>query len=78
VNNESKIEMLEMIRNSIYKNIEANNKREKISIKYEWLAREFNCFLVEYLDDMMFLENENEPDADEIAKIKSLKIIEYV
>jgi len=77
VNNDNKIELLESMRNSISQNLAANIKKEKITIKYEWLAREFNSFLEDYTSDMIFLEKDIIPDMDEITKIKSLKFREY-
>ena len=77
VNNEDRIELLELMRKSINQNIKENLNKEKITIKYEWLAREFNQFIDEYISEMIFLESDSVPDEDEITKMKSLKITEY-
>ncbi len=77
VNNENIIELLETMHSSILQNLALNQTKEKIAIKYEWLARELNQFIDDYLNEMMFLEKDFVPDNEEIEKIKSLKITEY-
>lgn len=75
--NENKIELLKSIRQSISMNIISNNKNEKITIKYEWLAREFNFFVEEYISQLMFLEKNFLTSEEEVETIKSLKFTEY-
>lgn len=77
LNNENKIELLESIRQSIVNNLRANRQKEKIFIKYDWLAKEFNAFLSDYTKELMFLETDFIPSQEEIQKIESLKITEY-
>lgn len=75
--NENKIELLKSIRLSISLNITSNNKNEKNTIKYEWLAKEFNFFLEEYISQLMFLETNFVTSEEEVKTIKSLKFTEY-
>jgi|688.fasta_scaffold76519_4 hypothetical protein len=75
--NENKIELLKSIRQSISMNIIINNKNEKNTIKYEWLAREFNFFLEEYITQLIFLETNFVTSEEEVETIKSLKFTEY-
>lgn len=77
INNENKIELLQLMRNSINENLQENRAKEKISIKFEWLAKEFNEFLDDYLRELMFLETDFIPTGDEIDIIKALKITVY-
>jgi hypothetical protein len=58
-------------------NIIINNKNEKNTIKYEWLAREFNFFLEEYITQLIFLETNFVTSEEEVETIKSLKFTEY-
>ena len=75
--NENKIELLQSIRQSISINITSNTNNEKNTIKYEWLAREFNYFLDEYISQLMFLETNFITSEEEVETIKSLKFTEY-
>lgn len=73
VHNENKIQLLESIRLSINNNIIQNAQKEKIAVKYEWLAIEYNSFLNDYLNELIFLEEFTTSD-EEIEKLKTLKI----
>ena len=73
-NNENIIELLETLGNSITQNLRANSLKEKVTIKYEWLAKEFNFFIDQYINELVFLESNFIPEEDEIQKIISLKI----
>ena len=75
--NENKIELLQSLRNSIELNLNSNTGSEKNTIKYEWLAREFNFFLEEYTEELRFLETIFVPSEEEVEIIKSLKFTEY-
>ena len=75
--NENKIELLQSIKQSIVENIARNIANERNTIKYEWLAREFNYFLEEYTEELMFLETNFVPSDEEVQIIKSLKFTEY-
>lgn len=77
LNNENKIEIVEGIKKSIEENLLTNSMKERVAIKYEWLANEFNSFIDEYVNELIYLETET-PEEEEIQKVKSLKIKEYV
>ena len=74
---ENKIELLQSLRHSIVLNLNSNTSNEKNTTKYEWLAREFNIFLEEYTEELMFLETNFVPSVEEVEIIKSLKFTEY-
>jgi hypothetical protein len=76
INNEDKIELLEKVKLSIEENLVATSK-EKVAIKYEWLAIEFNRFINEYISDLKDLETDFVVSDEEIEKMKSLKIKVY-
>lgn len=75
--NENKIELLQSLRFSIELNLNANSGNEKNTIKYEWLAREFNYFIDEYIQELMFLETNFVSSDEEVEIIKLLKFVEY-
>lgn len=75
--NENKIELLKSIKQSILLNINSNIANEKNTIKYEWLAREFNFFIEEYINQLIFLETNFVASEEEVEIILSLKFTEY-
>jgi hypothetical protein len=76
IDREDKIEILTSLRTSIINNLEASAKVERIAIKYEWLASQFNSFINDYMNALRFLETEI-PTDEEIQAIQLLKIQGY-
>ncbi len=76
IDRDDKIEILTALRTSIINNLEASAKAERIAIKYEWLASQFNGFIDEYINTLRFLETEI-PTDEEIQAIQLLKIQGY-
>ncbi len=66
-------ELHESIKNNLLLNLE----REKIFIKYQWLANEFNKFIDIYTESLAFTDENFEPSGDFIEMVKSLKLTEH-
>ncbi|MHB8258697.1 MAG: hypothetical protein ACYDCN_00375 [Bacteroidia bacterium] len=62
------------IHNSIKQNLEENKMKEKIYVKYDWLASEFNNFIDVYTSELAFVDENDEPTTEFIEKIKLLNI----
>jgi hypothetical protein len=73
IDREDKIEILTALKTSIINNLETSAKSERIAIKYEWLASQFNSFIDEYVANLRFLETQD-PTDEEIQTIQLLKI----
>jgi hypothetical protein len=76
IDRDDKIEILTALRTSIINNLEASAKAERIAIKYEWLASQYNNFIDEYISTLRFIETED-PTDEEIQAIQLLKIQGY-
>jgi hypothetical protein len=74
VKKDDKIKFFTDIRAKIIENLEASNKKERINIKYVWLAGEYNQFLEIYISDFVYRQEEFEPTEDFIDQLKNLKI----
>jgi len=73
ITKEDKIKFFSDFRDRIKENLEANAKDEKIFVKYEWLANEYNNFLALYTSTLIFKE-EDEPTQELIEQLNSLNI----
>ncbi|MBS1775072.1 MAG: hypothetical protein JSS64_02190 [Bacteroidetes bacterium] len=73
IDNDNKIEILNSLKNSIDDNLNQNSKAERIAIKYEWLATQFNMFIDEYSTELMYLETDAQATDEELEIIKALK-----
>ena len=58
----------------IIENIKENESSEKVSIKFKWLANEFNNFIDSYTSSLAYLDENFEPTDEFISNIKQLKI----
>jgi hypothetical protein len=65
------------IHNSIRMNLEENKLKEKIFVKYDWLASEFNKFIDLYTSELAFVDENYEPTEQFIEQIKLLNISSY-
>jgi len=74
VRKEDKFVFFESFRNRIMQHLEFNARKEKIFVKYLWLAEQYNLFLNTYLNDLIFREDDLEPSSELIGQLKSLKI----
>lgn len=63
------------IRESIIKNLEENRMKEKVYVKYEWLAKEYDLFIEHYTSNLAYLDSDSEPTAEYIDLIKNYKIL---
>jgi hypothetical protein len=62
------------IHKSIIDNLEENKQKERIYIKYDWLASEFNKFIKFYTSELAFINEDDDPTDSFIEKIKLLNI----
>ncbi|HXT83589.1 MAG TPA: hypothetical protein VN704_04560, partial [Verrucomicrobiae bacterium] len=62
------------MRNSIEENIEENKEKEKIYVKYEWLALQYNKFIDLYTAELAYIDDDNEPTIEFIELVKNCKI----
>lgn len=63
------------IRESIIKNLEENRMKEKVYVKYEWLAKEYDLFIEHYTTNLAYLDSDSEPTPEYIDIIKNYKIL---
>lgn len=76
VSDDEKIAKIEALKNAIELNLEENKLNERVALKYEWLAGEFNSFIDRYLNEYKYLESETPPE-EEIEKIQTFKLTGY-
>lgn len=69
-----KIKFFRDFKEQIEQNLNLNNRKENIQVKYKWLADQYNNFLDQYADTLIRAEEEIEPTDDLIAQLKTLKI----
>lgn len=71
---DKKTEYFESMQEAIIKSLRANNNNERVFMKYEWLAKEFNCFIDKYCQTLAFIDEENEPEQEVLTHLSTLKI----
>ncbi len=77
VKKEDKAKYFSDLKTKILENIEVNKKKEKVYVKYSWLANEYNKFLSLYANDLIYRQEDFEPTEEIIDELKSLKIELY-
>ena len=77
VRNDDKVGFFQYYKYAIEAEIAENARNEKIFLKYDWLACEYNHFLGEYLENINYFEQNIELTDDELATLSTLKIDHY-
>jgi hypothetical protein len=74
IRKDDKVAFFTSFRQKIVEQLGANAKNEKIFIKYQWLAEQYNTFLDLYVEDLIYREDQFEPSPELVGHLKTLKI----
>lgn len=74
IKTDNKVSFFEQYKQVIESHLSANKERENIFVKYNWIANKYNEFLINYIDNIEYFEQDLEFSEEEINKLKSLKI----
>ena len=74
IRKEDKAGFFQAFQTKITENLKSSNNKEDIHIKYRWLADQFNQFLDLYTNDLIYRQEQFEPDEEQIADLQKLKI----
>ena len=74
IRKEDKVAFFESFRRKITEHLHQYKKKETIHIKYEWLAHQYNTFLDQYTETLIYQEEHFDPPQALVDQLKTLKI----
>lgn len=74
IRKDDKVAFFASFKQKIVEHLGLNTKNEKIFIKYQWLAEQYNAFLDQYVEDLIYREDQFEPSPELVGQLKTLKI----
>ncbi len=74
IKTDDKVSFFEQYKQVIEDHLSISKGKENIFIKYKWIAKEYNEFLNNYIENIEYFEQDFEFTEEEINKLKSLKI----
>lgn len=74
IKTDDKVTFFKQYKQVIEDHLSFNSGKENIFMKYKWIAKEYNDFLNNYIENIEYFEQDIEFTDEEIIKLKSLKI----
>lgn len=74
IKSDDKISFFNNYKESILKSLAETKNKERLHIKHQWLANQYNEFLLNYIENINYFEQDEEIEQSIIDELKELKI----